>query len=224
MKGKTQQQDQRNAAAASSDERADVEQPARDAADRGVESTSDAEVELSSPEGVDEAKPDPNAPEGMKARIEALEDSLLRAKADYQNLQRRMQTERSDAIRFGNADLMKALLPVLDDFERSLHAAETMADPAAFVEGIRLIYENFRKALTDHGLEPIAALRQPFDPGVHEALMQQPSDEVAPGTVLEEVTRGYKLRDRVIRPTRVIVARAAEVSTGSGDSKGEESE
>jgi len=219
MKGKTEQQDKQHAPKRSVDQGADAGQSEHVEDRQRDEATTDADVGAAAPEGVDEATPDPNTPEGMKARIEALEDSLLRAKADYQNLQRRMQTERSDAIRFANADLMRALLPVLDDFERSLHAAETTADPAAFVEGIRLIYENFRKALTDHGLEPIEALKQPFDPGVHEALMQQPSDEHPPGTVLEEVTPGYKLRDRVIRPTRVIVARAPEVATGSGDSK-----
>lgn len=215
MKGNTEQQDKRNAAAKGSDARGDAEPLERDAERDRNEASGGADIESSGPAGVDESRPDLNAPEGMKARIEALEDSLLRAKADYQNLQRRMQTERSEAIRFANADLMRALLPVLDDLERSLHAAEATGDTKNLVEGVRLIYENLYKALTDNGLEPIEALKKPFDPGVHEALMLQPSADVPPGTVLEEVARGYKLRDRVIRPTRVIVSRAAEVVTGS---------
>ena len=145
---------------------------------------------------------------GLRGKVAELEDRLLRAKADFQNLQRRTAIERSEAIRYANAELMKSLVGVLDDFERSLAAGVEATDVASVLDGERLIHENFRKALVDHGLELIRALHEPFDPSIHEALMQRPSDDHPPGTVLEEVAKGYRLRDRVLRPTRVIVSKA----------------
>jgi len=146
----------------------------------------------------------------LKARIESLEDSLLRAKADFQNLQRRSAAERSEAIRYANADLLKSLLNVLDDFDRSLDAVEVSNNKDAVIDGVRLVHDNLMKALKDAGLEQVDALGQPFDPTVHEALLQQPTDDFPPGTVVDQVARGYRLRDRVLRPARVIVSKPRE--------------
>lgn len=154
----------------------------------------------------------------LQARIESLEDALLRAKADYQNFQRRATTERIDAVRYANAELMRSLLNAMDDFDRTL-AASNDATLDAIVAGVRLVYENLQKALTDNGLEIIEARGKTFDPAIHQALMQQPSDECAPGTVIEQVTRGYRLRDRVLRPARVIVAKAADDGGQKADTK-----
>jgi molecular chaperone GrpE len=143
-------------------------------------------------------------------RIAQLEGALLRAKADYQNFQRRAAVERSEGIRYANADVMKSMLSVLDDFERSLEAAESSDDLQALVDGIRLIYDNLSQALRAHGLESIDALHQPFDPNVHEAMLQQPSAEHPSGMVVEQIAKGYRLRDRVLRPARVIVSKGVE--------------
>ena len=115
--------------------------------------------------------------------------------------------ELTDAYRYANAELMKLLVRVVDDFERSLAAASKPDNLPAVVEGVRLVYENLNKALADHGLETIEALHRPFDPKIHEALLQQPSDKHPPGTVIEQIARGYRLRDRVVRPAKVIVAK-----------------
>jgi molecular chaperone GrpE len=101
-------------------------------------------------------------------------------------------------------------LGVVDDFERSLSAAESSDNAKAVVDGVRLVYENLMKALRAYGLETINALHEPFDPHVHEAVMQQPSEDYQPGTVIEEIARGYRLRDRILRPTKVIVAQAVK--------------
>lgn len=146
----------------------------------------------------------------LQARVDKLEESLLRAKADFQNLQRRAAAEQADAVRYGNAELMKSLVKVVDDFERSLAAAAKPDNLKAVVEGVRLVYENLSKALSDHGLEPIEALYRPFDPTLHEALLHQPSDEYPPGTVIEQIAKGYRLRDRVVRPAKVVVSKAVE--------------
>ncbi len=143
-------------------------------------------------------------------RIAQLEGALLRAKADYQNFQRRAAIDRSEGVRYANADVMKSMLSVMDDFERSLEAAKSSDDLQALVDGIHLIYDNLSQALRAHGLESIEALHQPFDPNVHEAMLQKPSAEHPPGTVVEQIAKGYRLRDRVLRPARVIVSKGVE--------------
>lgn len=144
----------------------------------------------------------------LAAKVEKLEDNLLRARAEFQNLQRRSATERTDAIRFANAELMKALVKVVDDFERALASPATDESQKAFMAGMKLVHGNLTKALAEHGLETIEALHKPFDPAYHEALLQKPADAHPPGTVVEQVARGYQLSGRVIRPAKVIVAKA----------------
>lgn len=146
----------------------------------------------------------------LKVKVDQLEEALLRAKADFQNLQRRSANERMEAVRYGNAELMRSLLGVLDDLERSLQAAESLENHQAVREGLRLVHANLLKALRGFGLEVIPALHERFDPLVHEALLQQPTSDFEPGTVMEEVAKGYRLRERVLRPARVIVAKAPE--------------
>lgn len=147
----------------------------------------------------------------LQNKVNQLEDSLLRAKADFQNLQRRTAIEKSEAIQYANAEIMKSLLTIIDDFNRSFEAMDTSNQKDdSDTSGFRLIYENFIKALSQHGLVMIDALHKPFDPAIHEALLQQPCDEHPPGTVIEELARGYRLHARVIRPSRVIVSKAVE--------------
>lgn len=148
--------------------------------------------------------------EELQAKVDKLEDSLLRAKADYQNLVRRSAADHSMAIRYANAELLKGLLSVVDDFERSLAAARESDNLQGVVEGVQLVYDNLLKVMRAQGLERIAALHEPFDPNLHEAMMQQSSEDVPAGTVLEEVAKGYRLHDRVLRPTKVVVAKAPE--------------
>ncbi|UCE59969.1 MAG: nucleotide exchange factor GrpE [Phycisphaerales bacterium] len=162
-------------------------------------------------DGAGEAEEQPVDPlEELQAKVASLEDSLLRAKADYQNLQRRSTQERSEAVGFANAELMRSLVGVLDDFERSLEAAQDSDNLASVVDGVRLVYDNFLKALRLHGLESIQAAGEAFDPHIHEAMMQQPSDDHPSNTVLQEVAKGYRLRDRILRPAKVIVSKAVE--------------
>lgn len=146
--------------------------------------------------------------ESLREKVASLENSVLRIKADYQNLQRRGAIERSEAIRYANADLMRSLVAVIDDLERSIAAAKDSEKVEAVMDGVQLVYHNMVKAMREHGLEAIDAVGQPFDPKIHEAMMQQPSDQQPPGTVLSEIARGYKLLDRVVRPSKVIVSRA----------------
>lgn len=150
----------------------------------------------------------------LRSRVESLEDSLFRAKADYQNLQRRMAVERSEAIRYATADLMKSLLPVVDGLQQSLVSAAGAQDLVPVFEGVKMTIDTFMKTMSAHGLEIIEAKGKTFDPTVHEALMQAPSADVPPGQVLEEIMRGYRLRDRVLRAAKVVVAKAPDEKQG----------
>ena len=145
------------------------------------------------------------------------QEKFLRAKADYQNLQKRAADEQRNAIRYANADFARALLQVLDDFERTLEAADDAPETDSVVSGVKLVYEKLLKFLSAHHVERIEALGQPFDPHLHEALMQESSDTHPPDSVLREIERGYTLHDRVLRPARVVVSKAPEPSEDQGE-------
>ncbi len=140
------------------------------------------------------------------------QDKFLRAKADYQNLQKRAADEQRNAIRYANADFARSLVQVLDDFERTLEAAEEAPEADSIISGVKLVHQKLLKLLGDHHIEPIESLGQPFDPRVHEALMQEPCETLPPDSVLREIQRGYKLHDRVLRPARVVISKAPEPS------------
>lgn len=179
--------------------------------------TEPAEEERVSAESVESTEPPADPLTELQTRVDQLEDKLLRARAEAQNQQKRAAAEHSEAIRYANAGLVRSLLGVLDDFERSLAALENDDTPPALVEGVRLIYENLLKVMREGGLGEIEALHKPFDPSLHEAMMQQPNGDYPDGTVIEEVARGYRLHDRVIRPSKVVVSKAPEKRDAASD-------
>ncbi len=142
------------------------------------------------------------------ATIEAERDEYLadlqRIAAEYENYRKRAAREQERLVAHAHERLVRELLPVLDDLERTLEAAERHEE-AALVDGVRLVEQSLRKALEKEGLAEIAT-DGPFDPHIHEALLTKPEDGAEPGSVLEVVQRGYRLGDKVVRPARVIVA------------------
>jgi molecular chaperone GrpE len=136
-------------------------------------------------------------------KIEDLHDRWVRAVADLENYKKRAIKERDEIQRFGVERLVKDLLPVLDNLDRAL-AAATPGD--TLVEGVKLVRASFEQVLARHGVQGFSAMGQPFDPARHEALMQVPSGEAAPGTVVLEHARGFTLHDRLVRPAMVGVA------------------
>jgi len=150
--------------------------------------------------------------EEMENKITALENKLLRARADYANLQRTSSAERSQAILYANAQLVRQLLPILDDFERSLSTEASTDEANKLLEGNRLVYQNIVKVLTDSNVRQIEPTNEPFDPTYHEAVMRHPSQEHPPNTVLEVVLKGYCIGDRVIRPAKVVIAEKPDES------------
>ena len=137
-----------------------------------------------------------------KARAETNLDGWQRAQADFTNYKRRSEQEREEIGKFANATLMLNLLPVLDDLERAFASIPSRLANHDWVDGVKLIERKLRAALETQGLSEIKALGEPFDPNLHEAVMQGEGDE---GMVISELEKGYKFHDRVIRPTMVVV-------------------
>ncbi len=136
-------------------------------------------------------------------KLEEEHDHALRAAADLENYKKRAAREREEVQRFGNERLLKDLIPVLDNLERALAAAPA-DDPLA--KGVRLVLRGFEETLGRHGVKSFSALGQPFDPRLHEAVVQVASGEQPPGTVVAEHGRGFLLNDRLVRPAMVGVS------------------
>jgi molecular chaperone GrpE len=132
-----------------------------------------------------------------------LQDRLLRAQAEFQNSRKRMERERGELFEYASMEAVRALLPVLDDFERSLKAESSDKE---YVKGMELIYQRFFDGLKKLGLEPITSTGQAFDPHIHHAVDMVETDEAPPDTVLEEFQRGYNFKGRMLRPAMVKVA------------------
>jgi molecular chaperone GrpE len=135
-------------------------------------------------------------------------EQLLRATADFDNFKKRAARERQDAIKYANDSLLERVIPVLDNFEMALAAA---AAPNTTVQsmqaGVTMIQQQLRAAMGEAGLEEINAAGQKFDPNIHEAISQQETNDAPEGQVVQQVRKGYKLRDRLLRPASVIVAK-----------------
>jgi molecular chaperone GrpE len=136
-------------------------------------------------------------------------ERLLRVTADFENFKKRAARERTEAAQFANAALLQKLLPVLDNFEMAQAAAEgAQGDKLASLQaGIAMIQQQLKSAVAEAGLEELDASGKTFDPTFHEAVSQQESDSVPEGQVIQQIRKGYKFRDRLLRPSAVIVAK-----------------
>lgn len=136
--------------------------------------------------------------------MEDLNDSYLRLQADFMNYKKRTEKDKVKTIAYANEDLLCDLLPVIDNFERALENAEN--EDNSFLEGTKMIYNQLFKVLVDYGLEEIEALGEKFDPNYHHAVLMEESEDDE-GTILEVFQKGYKLNEKVIRPSMVKVAK-----------------
>lgn len=158
-----------------------------------------------SDEGTDENAGPETLTEAQEA-IAELNERIVRLTADFDNFRKRAQREKDEARQFANQGLLEKLLPVLDNFEMALTAVKD-AGPSVR-DGVQMILDQLLGVLKESGVEPVDAMGQPFDPNLHEALSQEETTEVEEGTVVQQVQRGYKLNDRLVRPARVVVAKA----------------
>jgi len=145
-----------------------------------------------------------------KVKYEKLNDQYIRLAADFDNFRKRQAQERESLLKYGAESTVSKLLEVMDNFERGLKAIETVDDCDKLKECYNLAYKNFYDVMSKIGVEAIKAIGEEFDPNLHEAVMQTPTDEHAEQTIIAELQKGYKLGDKVIRPTLVNVATAQE--------------
>jgi molecular chaperone GrpE len=166
------------------------------------------------------AGPSPRESELAK-ELEVVRDRYLRLHADFENFRRRATRERLEVEQYGHQNLVKELLTAVDNLDRAIdHATRSGgAELESLLQGVELVRRDLLGALTRYGVSRIEARGQAFDPAKHEAMAQVPDDSVAPNTVIDELQPGYLLRDRLLRPTRVIVSRRSE---GSGGGSGPE--
>jgi molecular chaperone GrpE len=137
-------------------------------------------------------------------------DRLLRTAADFDNFKKRAAREKQEAIKYANESLFEKLIPVLDSFDMALNAAQNSAAPDAaksLQTGISMVHQQLKTALAESGLEEVDASGKPFDPNLHEAVAQQESADVPEGTVVQQLRKGYKLKDRLVRPASVVVSK-----------------
>ena len=145
----------------------------------------------------------------FEAEAAKLKDLALRARADLDNFRKRALREKEEAIRYANNGLLERLLPVIDNFELGLDAAKSAADTASILQGMSMVHKQLQDFLKSNGLEEVQAEGEPFDPNKHDAVSQEFSAEIPEGHVVRQVRKGYKIKDRLVRASSVIVSKGS---------------
>lgn len=146
--------------------------------------------------------------DALNADLERFKDLAMRSAADLENYRKRAAREKEDAVKYANAAFLERLVPILDNFELGLGAAKSETGAGAIVAGLEMVARQLQDFLTACGVEPVKAdPGTPFDPNVHEAIGQQPHAEIAEGAVVLQMRKGFKLRDRLLRPAAVMVSK-----------------
>ncbi|MGI1657635.1 MAG: nucleotide exchange factor GrpE [Desulfitobacterium sp.] len=144
--------------------------------------------------------------EQSKNQAEEYFAHLQRLQADFDNYRKRTQKEKDDYLKYASERVVEGLLPVLDNFDRAILASKTNQDFTSFAQGVDMIFKQMETTLAKEGLVAIEAVGQPFDPNMHEAVLQVESNEYPENTVVEELQKGYYLKEKVIRPSMVKVS------------------
>jgi molecular chaperone GrpE len=142
----------------------------------------------------------------MQADLDRFRDLAMRSQADFENYKKRCAREKEDAIKYANKNLLERLVAIIDHFELGLDAAKGEGDRSPIYSGMTLVLKQLQDLLTENGVSSIEAVGKKFDPNLHEAVGHEPSAEVAEGMVIRQNRRGYKLKDRLLRPSAVVVS------------------
>ena len=145
---------------------------------------------------------------GLQADLDRFRDLALRSQADFDNYKKRAAREKEDAIKYANSSLLERLIAILDNFELGLSAARAESEKSPIYSGMSMVLKQLTDFLSENGLQPIDAEGQKFDPNLHEAIAHEPS-AAAEGTVIRQTRRGYRLKDRLLRPSSVVVSSGA---------------
>jgi molecular chaperone GrpE len=150
--------------------------------------------------------PGDDSTEKLRAELEQAKDRALRLQAELDNYRKRASRELEDRLRYADMDILRDLLPVLDNIHRAIESAEKSPDPAGLLEGFKMVGTQLSSVLDNHQCKKIEAINQPFDPNLHHAISQMPTSEHPANTIVLVAQDGYQLHDRVVRPSQVIVS------------------
>jgi molecular chaperone GrpE len=156
------------------------------------------------PDAAQSEEEDPMA--GLQADLDRFRDLALRSQADFENYKKRSAREKEEAIRYANSSLLERLVGIIDNFELGLTAAKEKSADSPIYSGMVLVQKQLNDLLAESGLQPIEAEGKTFDPNVHEAIAHEPSDQFPEGIVVRQTRRGYRLKDRLLRPAKVVVS------------------
>src|SRR5438445_12710151 len=143
---------------------------------------------------------------GLQADLDRFRDLAMRSRADFENYKKRSAREKDEAIKYANAGLLEKLVSIVDHFELGLQAARAEDEKSPIYSGMSLVLKQLQDFLAENGLQPIEAVGQKFDPNLHEAIAHEPSNEVPEGLVIRQTRRGYRFKDRLLRPSAVVVS------------------
>jgi molecular chaperone GrpE len=142
----------------------------------------------------------------MQADLDRFRDLAMRSQADFENYKKRCTREKEEAIKYANQSLLEKLVSIVDHFELGLEAARGEGEKSAIYSGMSLVLKQLQDFLTENGLQPIEAVGQKFDPNLHEAIGHEPNETVPEGIVIRQARRGYRFKDRLLRPSTVVVS------------------
>ena len=179
-------------------------------AEQNKEMTESRSVKHTSSSGAPAARREESEAEdpmaGLQADLDRFRDLALRSQADFENYKKRCAREKEEAIKYANNSLLQRLVAVIDNFELGLAAAKEQGEQSPIYSGMVLVQKQLNDLLAENGLQPIEAEGKPFDPNLHEAIAHEPSHEGPEGIVLRQVSRGYRIKDRLLRPAKVVVS------------------
>lgn len=174
-----------------------VTEPETDEKDPAPPARDDAAVERAQPE---------DDTDGLQADLDRFRDLALRSQADFENYKKRAAREKEEAIKYANSSLLEKLVAIVDNFELGLEAARAEGEKSPVFSGMSMVLKQLMDFLADSGLQPIDAVGKKFDPNLHEAIAHEPNDEFPEETVIRQTRRGYRLKDRLLRPSSVVVS------------------
>lgn len=172
--------------------------PVTETSDESGQSAPDAEAQ--------KVSADENEDDNLQADLDRFRDLALRSQADFENYKKRAAREKDDAIKYANSSLLEKLIPIVDNFELGLEAARAEGEKSPIFSGMNMVLKQLMDFLTENGLQPIDATGQKFDPNLHEAIAHEPSEKFPEGVVVRQTRRGYRMKDRLLRPSSVAVS------------------
>ncbi len=192
------------------------------AADAAADIAAELEADAAEVAPGEDTEVEIDAPADPQAEIADLKDKLLRTLADMENLRRRAQKDREDALKYASANFARDMLSVADNLRRAIESIPEDGDPdgaalVGFIEGIALTEKDLLSALERHKIQKIEPMGEKFDPQFHEALFEIPTNDAPSGTVMQVIETGYIIHDRLLRPAKVGIAKAAPADAGPGD-------